>query len=80
MRVKLGTKDLTSLMILGFAAAPKDSSFTLNIVFSCAFSYNNASMRDEEQDSKHEHTAAGSSAAAAAAVAGTAEAVGRAIS
>ena len=37
--VRLGTIALTSRMILGFAAASKASSFTLNTVFSFGFSY-----------------------------------------
>jgi hypothetical protein len=39
MSVRLGTRDLTSLMIFGLAVASKDSSLTLKIVFSFGFSY-----------------------------------------
>jgi hypothetical protein len=38
MSVRFGTSDLTSLMILGLAAASNDSSLTLKIVFSFGFS------------------------------------------
>ena len=38
MRVKFGTMAFTSRMILGFAAASKDSSLTVKEVFSFGFS------------------------------------------
>lgn len=43
MSVRLGTRALTSRMILGLAPASKDSSVTLNIVFSLTFSYTDLS-------------------------------------
>lgn len=38
MRVRLGTRALTSRMTLGLDAGSKDSSLTLNTVFSLGFS------------------------------------------
>ena len=39
IKVKLGTMALTSLITFGLEPASKDSSFTLNIVFSFGFSW-----------------------------------------
>jgi hypothetical protein len=66
MRVRLGTRALTSLMIFGLEPASNDSSFTLKIVFS--FGLEAAS------------SAAASSAPAAGADGAAAPAAGRAIS
>jgi hypothetical protein len=66
MRVRLGTRALTSLMIFGLEPASNDSSFTLKIVFSFGLEATSS--------------AAASSAPAAGAEGAAAPAAGRAIS
>jgi hypothetical protein len=58
MRVKFGTSALTSLIILGLADVSKDSSMTLNIVFSLGFSYTYKPISLHEKKKKHyiQHT------------------------